>query len=761
MTDMRDPNMDTAPNTAMPTPAAPAPNATPTPVVAPTTTAAPTAPQSGTQPSDNSNAPDALTPAAKSIPANLVNNPQVPTQKMATQADDNKNSPAPQHSQLYRAAVEMTGGQRYTTSIDAAGNTVRTPISPKPWALGLALALNVLSGGLQGAAATGPGRYGKAAEIGVDAGMKQRAAVQQANALQDEQAQKDQAMKMAITKNNLEIHQMAMNVGKQDMATNQAYVDSYEPVVNMLENRPQMIKGDIPEDKIQDGLKTGKYNVTRDMFIPHGEPFPIMDTTTGQQKEVNGVPVWGHNYYIVDAKAKGVLTQEIQDQGYKIGKFRNPDGSRVNVPEDSEYPMATIGQYANQFAKIQTAEEMLEKHKADILGDEAGPRESLSDWAALDPRNMQAVSDYSRFLGAGAPDQVFGAMMAGGAGQSAQLLMQHMGVTNDDIRAAENKRLAAAAEAKAKPTAPEKIDSPDKANAVLADPNESAARKTQAKAFLKGSTATAAGKAAAEATAKTNAETNSGDVQQAARNVVSGDLTNSKDITSMRGGQRTAMFNAIHDEAVRQGKNPNDWSPAALKTKADMYEDYREGKTSNNIAAFDAFLGHANDAMDANDAWRRAGSPLINKPLTWLAKNAENDTNYTAFTTALEPVRKEFMSFLNANRAEHEGDIKTMGTVLSDASSPAQIETALKQLGKSADIRLAAIGRKYQNTMGAAFPNLISDDGKAALQRMGITSKTSAASNAPKLAPEGTIVNTPKGQMVKQGGQWVPYQGGK
>ena len=126
------------------------------------------------------------------------------------------------------------------------------------------------------------------------------------------------------------------------------------------------------------------------------------------------------------------------------------------------------------------------------------------------------------------------------------------------------------------------------------------------------------------------------------------------------------MANALHDAAVAAGKNPNDYSAQALTTKAEMYKDYREGKTSNNIQAFDAFLGHANDAMDANDAWRRSSSPLINKPLNWFAKNLSDDPNYVSFTTALEPVRKEFMSFLNANRAEHESDIKTMETVLSD-----------------------------------------------------------------------------------------------
>jgi hypothetical protein len=457
-----------------------APNATPTPIVAPTATT-PNTPQT------DSNRPDTDTQAAASIPANLVNNPQVPSQKIADQIDANKTSPAPAHSMLYKAAQELTGGERYKTTIDANGNTVRTPINPPAWALGLSLALNVLSGGLQGLAPTGPGRYGKAAEIGVNAGMKQRAAVQQANQQSDEQARADQDEKMAVVKNNLQIRQMAQNVGKQDLEMNQAYVNSYAPVVKMLEDRPELIKGDVPEDKINETIKSGKYNVTRDMFIPHGEPFPIMDPATGKQKEVNGVPAWGHNYYVVDAKAKGVLTQEIQDQGYKIGKFRNPDGSRVNVPTTSDYPMATIGQYANQFAQIQTAEEMLDRHQADVLGDKAGPRESLADLAASDPRMMQAVNDYSRFMGAGAVDQVFGAMLANGAGQSAQLLMQHMNVTPDDIRKAENQRLKehaeATAEGKAEAVTPKTMGD---ALAMKNNPDSSTAQQKWAQGVIDG-----------------------------------------------------------------------------------------------------------------------------------------------------------------------------------------------------------------------------------------------------------------------------------
>jgi len=106
--------------------------------------------QSTAQPGDNSNAPDASTPAAKSIPPALVNDPQVASQKAAAQVDANKNSVSPPHSLLYRKALEMIGGPHTQATVDANGQITRTPVQPKPWALGMALALDVLSGAMAG-----------------------------------------------------------------------------------------------------------------------------------------------------------------------------------------------------------------------------------------------------------------------------------------------------------------------------------------------------------------------------------------------------------------------------------------------------------------------------------------------------------------------------------------------------------------------------------------------------------------------------------
>ena len=705
-------------------------------------------PQTPTAPASpaNSNAPDADTKAGNSVPPNLINNPAAPTQKMATMADLNKTSDAPLHSWLYRAAQALSGGPQYTVSYDADGNAHRTEKQVSPAMIGAAIALHTLSGGLQGMAATGPGRYGKAAEIGANAGQQQVAQQKAIQANTDETARKDQAIKLSTLKTNLETRQLAQNIGTKDLEMNKTALKAFESQAAMVEAHPGLIKADLPEDKIQENAL--KYPAHDYLFIPHGEPYPIMETTgpnAGRQKEVNGVKTWGNNYYVVPASAMGTLTKEIQDQAYKIGKMRGPDGQRVSVSDTAEYPMSTLAAYSSQYAKIQTAEEMLDRHQAEALGDDAEKPKPLADWAASDPRAMQAIDDYSHSMsaGGGSVDEVLGNMLHNGQGQSAQMLMARMGISNDDIEKAENQRIADAAEAKNVKSNSAELDAQKRLDILTKDPITAANadsviaahnkptdgvvipedRYNQAIAFNAQKVKQKAAEEGAAARERVKAESDVGDIPSLAKNIVSGDFSKVGDVTSYKGGQRIALANALHDAAVAAGKNPNDFSPGALTAKADMYKDYhanKQGTTGGNMTTFDTFLGHAGDAMAANTNWKRTKSPLLNQPLNWIATNATDDPNYVQFKTALEPVRKEFMSFLNANRAEHEDDIKTMQTVLSDEKTPLQIETALKQLGKSADIRLAAMARTYQRTMGRPFEGLITPQGQAALTSMGI-----------------------------------------
>src|ERR1700678_3086824 len=158
--------------TPAPTTVAPIP-ATPTPATA--------APQSAS----SSNDPSVDTQAAASMPAALVNNPQVPSQKIADQIDANKTSPGPAHTMLFKAAQELAGGPQYRTTYAPDGTAVRREVPVSPADLGLANAVEVLRGGLAGGTAKDSIA---AAQQGAGVAEKQRSAVKQANIDQDAQA---------------------------------------------------------------------------------------------------------------------------------------------------------------------------------------------------------------------------------------------------------------------------------------------------------------------------------------------------------------------------------------------------------------------------------------------------------------------------------------------------------------------------------------------------------------------------------------------
>ena len=407
-----------------------------------------------------------------------------------------------------------------------------------------------------------------------------------------------------------------------------------------------------------------------------------------------------------------------------MGKFRSADGSQAKISPGTQYPVLSMLKQGTENAQIQTAEEILEDHKNTLLGDKAGPRVSLADQVAADPQRMgQAVKDFSRFVGAGEPDQVFGAMMQNGAGQSAALLMKFMGVTSDDVRKAENTRIQEHTEAttKEKTAATIQPDTDDKARMIANDPEETPARRKLAQAVLNAKS-TEAKNLKLNELQDTRAVADK-DLDTAAANLVKnpGDTTTLKSITSLKGDERMRLYSKI------KALNPN-YDTGRVDAKVKVLNDFSDGKASDNIVAYNTFLGHALDASEAVNQFRGTGgnvSPLINKSLNWLDKNAFNDPTYAAFKTSLIPVQKEFMSFLNNNRAEHEADIDDMKTVIDPASTPAVIQASLKKLAQSGDIRLTQLGRKYQKTMGVPYKGedgegIYTPEGKSAIMRLTI-----------------------------------------
>ncbi|HEY3768887.1 MAG TPA: hypothetical protein VGN44_09450 [Candidatus Angelobacter sp.] len=103
--------------------------------------------------------------------------------------DDYAQHPAVKRANiLYRAATALTGGQRFTTTIDDQGNRLRTPVPVSGKSLGLALAMEAIQGSLTGLAAgrgRGPGAAGAAAM------SQQMAQQQEARDRQNQEATED------------------------------------------------------------------------------------------------------------------------------------------------------------------------------------------------------------------------------------------------------------------------------------------------------------------------------------------------------------------------------------------------------------------------------------------------------------------------------------------------------------------------------------------------------------------------------------------
>lgn len=165
--------------------------------------------------------------------------------------------------------------------------------------------------------------------------------------------------------------------------------------------------------------------------------------------------------------------------------------------------------------------------------------------------------------------------------------------------------------------------------------------------------------------------------------------------------------------------NPN-YKEEMYKTVQNTLNNYNDSKKEGGqIDAFNKFLGHAAEAADVTSQWRTTNTPLLNTPLNKIKDQLKGDPNYTHFITALAPVRKEYMSFLNQNRAEHEGDIDLMKTVLSDSASPAQIERALKDLAGTAVTQLRVLNERFKTTTDTSgVPNIIQPYSRRAIQRL-------------------------------------------
>jgi hypothetical protein len=581
-----------------------------------------------------------------------------------------------------------------------------------------------------------------------------------------------QARKLFTIQNNAKLVQQSAAMAHQQHEVLQDTIDRnqktfMEPLTRWDEqrqpNEPSIFaqRGMTSDQVINGGHKLTDNNV-------------IIDGSTAVRNSETGV-VEDHPTYSVirttDAQGKPISLKLPQTVTDELGKFSKPyeqsyklTGGNVAIPVNAYFDAIHT---ANTLSSVEAFLNRAQK----AINPNATARPNLAAAYKADPQAMwssintaeQALAAGSGRPDSGTDDQVIKAVRDTNDGSK---LLSLLGVPSSKIDSyisnAENTRTKARNEAALKnpnnlPASADEIDGlrdaadklPDgaeKMGIVAAITDDMSKAQVMSVNRLIGSTARAA-------TTQANKELTPQELSQTAGSIVDGVPTKLGDVASLRDKQKNQVFNAVTAEAQRRGLNPDHFGPQALEAKADMYKDYAEkkkGSTGENIAAFDTFLGHVDEALDANNQWRRANSPLINRPISWLAKNATNDPSYVAYQEKLLPAAKEFMSFLNGNRAEHTEDIKAMDSVLDPNLTPAQIETVLKGLAQSADVRLASAGRKYLDTMYTTYPGLLSDQGKQALQRMGVKSQAIPLSqNLPKGwqggAPQG--INSSVAQM--------------
>ncbi len=137
--------------------------------------------------------------------------------------------------------------------------------------------------------------------------------------------------------------------------------------------------------------------------------------------------------------------------------------------------------------------------------------------------------------------------------------------------------------------------------------------------------------------------------------------------------------------------------------------------------------------------------PKINDLKNWAMKNA-GQPGVTDFQATMLGVADEMGRILGGGVAT-DSSRQEANAIIDKGFSMAQGEGAIKAIrGLFANRYNAVIGKNtYLNNWYGKMANPLA--------------VTTGQTGAPAPAPDGTIVNTPKGQQIKQGGAWVPYKG--
>lgn len=139
----------------------------------------------------------------------------------------------------------------------------------------------------------------------------------------------------------------------------------------------------------------------------------------------------------------------------------------------------------------------------------------------------------------------------------------------------------------------------------------------------------------------------------------------------------------------------------------------------NQTRSFGTFIGHAGDLSDAINDLRNTRSPWLNTAWNDLRKGAAGSPAIARFLAKVDPVRKEFESFLINNRALTVEDRQRGLEILNENSNPAAMQDAIRSFMHTALIRLDELNNTWYGQTGNDYPNLLSPKAAKILENFG------------------------------------------
>jgi hypothetical protein len=739
---------------------------------------------------DSTTTPQAQTPVASTgaAPAQQPNAaPGTSASPQTPQANDPtgtvSNAPAPVHPSVQRASVlrqvatALAGGPRYTETIDPqSGATVRTQVPLSGRDIGMAIALEALSGSIAGLAQRGPGAEGRATAAGFQQVSEQQQQAQKAQQDAAQQQYQNETQSLVRRANAYEANsRTVLNTAQAERYGVDSLKDAVSQNAQLLsdyQDQNVVTEAHVSQDDLSAGLASKKYDPTMQIAVPDGwtningkyeqtfsivaNPAAKVPLTSAQAKAYADAGVPGFASFKTGNVPNGVMVP-----GYMLAQA-NQRVQAINMMKSDfsavSDALARSGDKDNQqLAKsIPNIQSLLnDKDNGPVLNNALGKFQKYVSHS--DMHGMDLFESLQQMAAPSKPDPNNPKnFIPNPDSRSAQIIAGAFGGGDpqkgwDILRAYHDE------------VAPDAITNENQAMAVLADPGSSSKAKVQASKFL-----------------HISAQQKQADRKQGSESGASLAGNPALINSNPAGGVNTAYLQSLPTaqqqlvKAIAEGRTeaPNtrtkqgqeladmvtayapDYDGTRFHTYSALQKDFVSGKSSQGLQALNTALGHLGVIYDNANA----GSTLPGVSGVERFFGNQSATNLkTAQTAVTDELGRAYKSGVVS-----EGERKEWQSQI-DGWTPANVKASAASLARLLDSKIASYEQTLRNgaPSGAVrLPALMSPQAAAAYQHItGEAPTTSVGTN-----PTAVGVPTPllQGQRpnevpVIQSGQVIGY----